>query len=82
MRLIGRHDEDHPIPKLIGLAGNAHFQLSLQPMDQRVERRSMFAEFLGGVEGEKRHIASGRTGDLTAGNRPLLIASQFLQEKA
>ncbi len=40
----------------------------------------MFAELLGGIKAEKRHIAFCRTDNLTA-NTPLLDSNQILQRK-
>jgi hypothetical protein len=45
-------------------------------VNQGVERGGALREFLSRIEGEQRHIASLRLGDLAADNRTFLVLCQ------
>ena len=79
MRLIRRHDNGLTVFQVEGFTRDDDLGFAFHHVNQRIERRSVLAQFLPGVEGEQGYVASVRFSDLAADNGSGLVADQFGQ---
>ena len=76
MWFVGRHDDGIARGQKVGNAQDADFRLPVQDVNEGVVGRGVLAQFLSRVEGEERHVASVRFGDLAADDRAFLVRGQ------
>jgi len=64
MWIICGHDDRIPAFQVEGFARNNDLGITFHNMDKRIERCSMFAQFLACIESEQGNMACVRFGDL------------------